>query len=126
MSTLNVSNITDGTTTVGTSYVVNGSAKAWVCWVGTGTVSIRNSLNTSSITDNTTGDYAVNYSTSFSANTYSYCVTPELTYSGSSVLATYDISGKTASATQAKSYTASGGTNVDCEELSSSTFGDLA
>ena len=30
MSTLNVSNITDGTTTVGTSYVVNGSAKAWV------------------------------------------------------------------------------------------------
>ena len=30
MSTLNVSNITDGTTTVGTSYVVNGSAKAWM------------------------------------------------------------------------------------------------
>jgi len=26
MSTLNVSNITDGTDTVGTSYVVNGSA----------------------------------------------------------------------------------------------------
>ena len=41
MSTLNVSNITDGTTTVGTSYVVNGSAKAWVTFNGTGTVAIQ-------------------------------------------------------------------------------------
>ena len=30
MSTLNVSNISDGTDTVETGYVVNGSAKAWV------------------------------------------------------------------------------------------------
>ena len=126
MSTIIATTLSNGSVSVPTATVVNGSAKAWVCWVGTGTVSIRNSLNTSSITDNSTGDYTVNYSTSFSANTYSYCLTPELTYSGSSVLATYDISGKTASATQAKSYTASGGTNVDCEELSSSTFGDLA
>ena len=29
MSTLNVSNISDGTDTVETGYVVNGSAKAW-------------------------------------------------------------------------------------------------
>ena len=29
MSTLNVSNITDGTDTVETGYVLNGSAKAW-------------------------------------------------------------------------------------------------
>ena len=38
MSTLNVSNITDGTDTVGTSYVVNGSAKAWAAYNGQGTV----------------------------------------------------------------------------------------
>ena len=30
MSTIDVANITDGTDTVATSYVVNGSAKAWV------------------------------------------------------------------------------------------------
>ena len=38
MSTLNVSNITDGTTTVGTSYVVNGSAKAYSTQQGDGTL----------------------------------------------------------------------------------------
>ena len=51
MSTLNVSNITDGTTTVGTSYVVNGSAKAWVDFGQVGTQSINDSFNVSSITD---------------------------------------------------------------------------
>ena len=70
MSTLNVSNITDGTDTVGTSYVVNGSAKAWVNFNGTGTVAVRISLNTSSITDSGTGQYRQNFSSSFSGG---YC-----------------------------------------------------
>ena len=71
MSTLNVSNITDGTTTVGTEYVVNGSAKAWVNFNGTGTIAARNSLNVSSLTDNATGSYDVNYSNNFNAADYS-------------------------------------------------------
>jgi hypothetical protein len=70
MSTLNVSNITDGTTTVGTSYVVNGSAKAWVNFNGTGTIAARDSLNLSSLTDNGTGDYSVNFSNNFGAVDY--------------------------------------------------------
>ncbi len=37
--------------------------KAWVCFDGTGTVSIRDSYNVSSITDNGTGTYTVNLST---------------------------------------------------------------
>jgi len=61
MSTLNVANITDGTDTVETGYVVNGSAKAWVNFNGTGTVAIRDSLNVASITDNGTGDYTANF-----------------------------------------------------------------
>lgn len=67
MSTLNVSNITDGTTTVGTSYVVNGSAKAWISYKGT-TNAIRSSFNTSSMTDNATGDFAQNFTSSFDGN----------------------------------------------------------
>jgi hypothetical protein len=55
MSTLNVSNITDGTTTVGTSYVVNGSVRHWCRLNQTGTQTINDSFNTSSITDNGTG-----------------------------------------------------------------------
>ena len=71
MSTLNVSNITDGTTTVGTSYVVNGSAKAWVNFNGTGTVAIRDSENVGSITDIANGQYRLNFSSSMSSADYS-------------------------------------------------------
>jgi hypothetical protein len=44
MSTIIASNISDGTTSVASTYVVNGSAKAWVNFNGTGTVAIRDSL----------------------------------------------------------------------------------
>ena len=67
MSTLNVSNITDGTDTVGTSYVVNGSAKAWVNFNGDGTVSIQQSQNISSLTDQGTGQYKVTYVNNFNS-----------------------------------------------------------
>jgi hypothetical protein len=47
-------------------------ARAWVNFNGTGTVAIRAAGNVSSITDNGTGDYTVNFSTAFAdAN---YCV----------------------------------------------------
>jgi hypothetical protein len=49
-----------------------GNVKAWVNFDGTGTVSIRGSGNVSSITDNGTGYYIVNFTTSITdAN---YCV----------------------------------------------------
>jgi len=66
MSTLNVSNISDGTDTVETGYVVNGSAKAWVHFQGTGTVAIRESFNVTSITDNGSGLYSPNFTASLS------------------------------------------------------------
>jgi hypothetical protein len=44
-----------------TSYVVNGSAKVWCAFDGTGTIAIRDSFNTASITDNNTGIHTVNY-----------------------------------------------------------------
>ena len=55
MSTLNVSNISDGTDTVATGYVVNGSAKAWV--YATSSASISSSMNVSGSIDHGTGDY---------------------------------------------------------------------
>jgi len=62
MSTLNVSNITDGTTTVATTFVTNGSAKAWVNFNGSGTIATRDSFNVSSLTDDAAGRYTVNIS----------------------------------------------------------------
>jgi hypothetical protein len=42
---------------------MTGIAKAWVNFNGTGTIAIRDSFNVSSITDNGTGDYTVNFTT---------------------------------------------------------------
>ena len=46
-------------------------AKAWVNFNGTGTVAIRSSYNVSSITDDGTGKYDVNFSTAMADNDYS-------------------------------------------------------
>jgi hypothetical protein len=46
--------------------------RAWVNFDGTGTVAIRASGNVSSITDNGTGDYTVNFTTAMPDADYSY------------------------------------------------------
>ena len=50
------------------------TAKAWVNFNGTGTVAIRAAGNVSSITDNGTGDYTVNFTTAMPDANYSVCV----------------------------------------------------
>jgi hypothetical protein len=49
----------------------SGLAKAWVNFNGTGTVAIRAQYNVSSITDNGTGDYTVNFATALVDANYS-------------------------------------------------------
>ena len=49
--------------------------RAWVNFNGTGTVAIRASFNVSSITDNGTGDYTINFTTALSDANYSAQVT---------------------------------------------------
>ena len=71
MSTLEVSNLNDGTTTVATTFVTNGSAKAWINLSGTGTIALRDSLNTASVVDEGTGDYTANFSSNMSTVNYS-------------------------------------------------------
>ena len=56
---------------------VTGSApvyacRAWVNFDGTGTVSIRESGNVSSITDNGAGDYTINFSTAMPDSNFSW------------------------------------------------------
>lgn len=59
--TLTISTLSDGTNSTSSTNCIQGSAKAWVNFNGTGTVAIRASYNVSSITDNGTGDYTVNF-----------------------------------------------------------------
>jgi hypothetical protein len=56
--------------------------KAWVNFNGTGTVAIRASYNVSSITDNGTGDYTVNFTTAFADANYSPVVSYRFPSSG--------------------------------------------
>jgi hypothetical protein len=52
------------------------AARAWVNFNGTGTVAIRASGNVSSITDNGTGDYTVNFTTAMPDANYSFTAGP--------------------------------------------------
>ena len=56
---------------VTTDYVVNGSAKAWMQLNGTGTIAIQGSFNTTSATDNGTGDYTQTFSSALANNDFS-------------------------------------------------------
>jgi hypothetical protein len=68
--TLTVSTLSDGTNSGSATDAIKGSAKAWVSFKGTGTVTIHRSHNVSSITDNGTGKYSINFTSSFSDNKY--------------------------------------------------------
>ena len=68
--TLTISTLSDGTNSTSATNCIQGSAKAWVNFDGTGTVAIRSSYNVSSITDNGTGQYTINMTTSMPNTNY--------------------------------------------------------
>ena len=73
MSTLKADTIvaSDGSSPV--TLTKQSAAKAWVNFNGTGTIAIRDSHNASSLTDNGTGDFSVNYTSNM--GNVNYCVT---------------------------------------------------
>jgi len=113
-----------GTSSVDMGYVVNGSAKAWVDFNGTGTVSIDDSLNISSADDDGTGDYGFNFTSSFAST--AYC--PQATGRGDG---TGEGSWCTSTRVPATSscdifYFSNSGADQDQTALSWSALGDLA
>ena len=83
MSTLVAQTISNGTVSTSSANVIQGSAKAWVNFNGTGTVAIRASYNVSSITDNGTGDYTINFTNAFADINYAAFVTANRDGTGS-------------------------------------------
>ena len=78
MSTIKATTLsTQSNATVPIDTVVNGTAKAWVNFNGTGTVAIRASFNVSSITDNGVGDYTVNFTTAMTDANYAFTTATE-------------------------------------------------
>lgn len=117
MSTLRLTTISNqgGTATVPSETVINGSAKAWVNFNGTGTVAIRASFNVSSITDNGTGDYTVNFSNAMSDANYSIgsCVTPNITTGSNNTINAPVYTAPTTSAVRISTNLAPSGSNTD-------------
>ena len=106
-----------------TSYVVNGSAKAWGNISGSGTATLDNSLNVSSLTDHGTADYSINFSTSFANN--EICTTALATNMGSGnrlypALNAYG----TSSAARVATFN-EGGTTVDSGDVNIVVHGDI-
>jgi hypothetical protein len=75
MSTLVAQTISNGTVSTSSANVIQGSAKAWVNFNGTGTVAIRASYNVSSITDLGAGEYQVNFTNALADANYSSVAT---------------------------------------------------
>jgi hypothetical protein len=73
MSTLKTDTLSNvaGSLSIGTDRIAQGTAAAWVNFNGTGVVAIRASYNVSSITDNGTGDYTVNFTAALIDGNYS-------------------------------------------------------
>lgn len=73
MSTMKADNLADrlGVKTIPMPDVLNGSARAWVNFNGTGTVAVRASYGVASISDNGVGDYTVHFTTAMADAGYS-------------------------------------------------------
>jgi hypothetical protein len=97
MSTVTVQTISNGTVSTSSANVIQGSAKAWVNFNGSGTPAIRTSFNVSSVTSPSTGVYTINFTNAMvDAN---YVVTTEsapdnaATGSGAWITGVYSASG---------------------------------
>ena len=66
---------------------INGLVQAWVNFNGTGTVAIRASFNVTSITDNGTGDYTLNFTTALADANYG--VGAMVKYAGNGMVAQF-------------------------------------
>ncbi len=77
MSTLKVNTIQDTSGGSGSTpeQIKKGTCKAWINFSGMGTVSIRESYNVSSLTDDATGRYTVSFSTAMPVEDFSCFIT---------------------------------------------------
>jgi len=125
MSNLVVSNISDGTTSVGTGYVVNGSAKVWAFYTTKTTTSIFDSNNVSSLSDLGTGVTGITVINSYNSST-SYNVTAFGGDPGSSTAFVTDANNTRNTTTFVVDTRNTSNTNIDCGRVSATSHGDLA
>ena len=122
MSTVKATTLSNlaGSLTITTDRVAQGTAAAWVNFNGTGTVAIRASFNVTSITDNGTGDYTVNFTSALPDANYS--IAQNVGGTSAFVSRTYDeLTARTASAFRQITYNA-GGALTDVSQVNLTVF----
>jgi hypothetical protein len=125
MSQLNISTLANlaGSETTPIADVINGSARAWVNFNGQGTVAIRASYNISSITDNGTGNYTLNFTTALPDVNYSATFGGRYTSAGVALLVCETTATiRTTSSLQIRTANAPQAIPVDSSEVSVSVF----
>lgn len=104
------------------------TAKAWVNFNGTGTVAIRASGNVSSITDNGTGDYTVNFTVAMVDANYAFSLSVQRISTGAqaneNIVPTINNgAGNVASSSlRVRSYVSSGNTSYDVDIYTVAVF----
>lgn len=125
MSTLKVDTLsnTAGTESTSIENAINGSAKAWVNFNGTGTVAIRADYNVTSITDVGQGSYTVNFTTAMPDANYTRCVTAggNATTTASNVQSPYN-STPTTTALGIQTFNTAWSATQDCNEVNVAIF----
>ena len=112
-----------------TSYVVNGSAKAWINFNGTGTVVIRDSFSISNLTDLGTGEYRHTFVSSFANNDYAssgMSRTPSVISGGAPQIPSDADTEMTTSHADGYTVRQSDGANIDMSHNTVIFHGDLA
>lgn len=100
-----------------------GLCKAWVNFNGTGTVAIRASFNVSSITDNGTGNYTVNFTTAMPDADYIVAGTGSgATNNMLPITPSDSTTARTVSAMRFGILASNGGTAVDCSQVGIAIF----
>jgi hypothetical protein len=92
---------------------MTGIAKAWVNFNGTGTVAIRDSFNVSSITDNGTGNYTINFTTAMPNANYAYSGSHSSSSGGASSFILNNVGATAPTTTAARIQCAVSGADVD-------------
>ena len=119
--TLKADTLTHSTAgSLATNFVVNGSAKQWANFDGTGTASVTESFNTSTLTDGGTGDHTLSFTNAMATANYM-----KVCDSGAGGT---DASCETSTTSQYEVHNRRNDNNnaIDREDTSASVHGDLA
>jgi len=126
--TVSSSGVSVGTLQFNSGYGSSATAygcRAWVNFNGTGTVAIRASGNVSSITDNGTGDYTVNFTNALPDANYAVIAAAPMGTNGSNMtLLAPSTATRTSSTCRVTQIPTGGGTggNTDTSDVSVSIF----